>query len=203
MCRHVDRVRALAAARAKGWRRTQRRAEELGVLGHSEGIALVLRRSEMEEVVRGEIGSEPQEENHGESNESSAIVDRGEEGEQEHPEGCIVKEPHEPAMVGESLFHRHIVRCVLAKPCVPHGRVVLDDQSEESSENRQGNQGAPSRPTGRREGDNNKNQRGYPETEHEQVVPAHGQEGVLCHWNPTLTTMAIDSLGLSMECGHE
>ena len=126
--------------------------EEPGVLGDSEGIGLVLRRREMEEVVRGEIGSEPQEENHGERNESGAIVDRGEEGEQEHPEGCVVDEPHEPERVREPLFDRFVLRCVLAKPCEPHGGVVLEDQSEERPEDCEADQSSPFQPQRTRKG---------------------------------------------------
>lgn len=105
-----------------------------GLLWHSEGIGLVLPGSQVQEIVRGEIGGESRGEDHGESDETGAVAERGEEGEEEYPEDCVVHEPDERTRVRESLFDRYVVRCVLAKPCEPQGGVILHDQSEESSQ---------------------------------------------------------------------
>ena len=134
-----------------------------GLLWDSEGIGLVLLGSEIQEVVRIRVHYEPHEDDDGKGHESNAVVDRCEEREEEHPEGCVVDEPHEPKRLRESLFDRYIIRCVLAEPCEPHGRVILDDQSEERPKDCEADQSTPFHPQCGGEGSDDVDQGRNPE----------------------------------------
>lgn len=104
-----------------------------------EGKAIVLLRREIEYVVGYQVQNQSDTNDDREHNEARAIVDCGEEGDQEEPKGQVVGLADERQRVSEALFDRNIVGCVFLEPCEPHGCVTLDDQSIHHPDNRETN----------------------------------------------------------------
>jgi hypothetical protein len=86
-----------------------------------------------------------QEDHDGKQDKSRAVVNYPKEGQQEDPEHEVIKESNYPAGIRGRLVYLIWITRLLAKPCEPHGRMVLNQWSIYKTDD-----GQPDHPTQRR-----------------------------------------------------
>jgi hypothetical protein len=115
-------------------------------LRNAKWVRLILFQRGFVDVVCMQIQHQPDRNDDRKKDEASAVLDSGEDGQQENPEDQVVGLADQCKWMEEGLVDTDMIRRVISEPCEPHVGMTFEDQSVQHPDDRKTNQSAPRRP---------------------------------------------------------